>query len=449
MSTSELGRIERVDIRSIWQHEAHAFTPWLADNLHLLGEALGKNLEILQQEAQVGRFSLDLLARDIGTDARVAIENQLEDTDHSHLGQLLTYAAGYDARVIVWLTPSFNDEHRAAIDWLNRLTPGEIEFFGVELRLVRIGNSPPAPEFVPVAFPNGWSKELRVPPRDLSPRNRRFRDFFQPLVDELRDMGLTNQGRAHARSYQHIPSSNNGIKYGVGLFAPSDALVYAVIATGDRAVDGRVLGILKEQSDQIESRLEAHLKWDRLPGPVSVALKRNGSIEDPLETMDEVRSWMLAYLPRLREVLEPRLRQLLSDQLPDAPGHSAGESNPASAGSARQGSTHTNHTDQQRRALKLIDRIDRNVDLTDRHGGYDLGKPASTRIGHVRFNIGGRDAGNYRVYAYEPFSDPRGRFHNDSGGGKGRRGWTCLVGPRDEEDIRYIVEVLESSYDQK
>ena len=335
MSTSKLGRIERVDIRSIWQHEAHAFTPWLADNLHLLAEAVGKNLEILQQEAQVGRFSLDILARDIGTDARVAIENQLEETDHSHLGQLLTYAAGYDARVIVWVTPSFNDEHRAAIDWLNRSTPEEIEFFGVELRVIRIGSSLPAPEFVPVAFPNGWSKELRMPPRDLSPRNRRFRDFFQPLVDELRDMGLTSQVRAHARSYQHIPSEITGIKYGVGLFVPNDALVYVVIATGDRAVDGRVLGTLQEQSDQIESCLGAELKWDRLPGPVSVTLRRNGSIEDKLETMEEVRSWMLAYLTKLREVLEPRFKQLLSDQLPDALGHSTDESDPASAGSGQ------------------------------------------------------------------------------------------------------------------
>ena len=302
-----------MDVRSIWQHEAHAFTPWLADNLHLLGEALGKNLEILQQEAQVGRFSLDILARDIGTDVRVAIENQLEETDHSHLGQLLTYAAGFDARVIVWVTPSFNDEHRAAIDWLNRSTTEEIEFYGVELRTIRIGDSLPAPEFLPVAFPNGWSKELQVTPRELSPLNRRFREFFQPLVDELREIGLTSQGRAHARSFQRLPSEITGIEYGVGLFTPNDALVYVVIATGDRELDGRVLGTLQDQSDQIESCLEADWKWDRLPGPVSVALRRDGSIQDSPDTMEEVRSWMVAHLLRLKEVLEPRLAQLLRD----------------------------------------------------------------------------------------------------------------------------------------
>ena len=438
-----------MDVRSIWQHEALAFTPWLADNLHLLGEALGKNLEILQQEAQVGRFSLDILARDIGTDVRVAIENQLEETDHSHLGQLLTYAAGFDARVIVWVTPSFNDEHRAAIDWLNRSTTEDIEFYGVELRTIRIDDSLPAPEFLPVAFPNGWSKELQVTPRQLSPLNRRFREFFQPLVDELREMGLTSQGRAHARSFQRLPSEITGVEYGVGLFTPNDALVYVVIATGDRELNGRVLGTLQGQSDQIESCLEADWKWDRLPGPVSVALRHDGSIEDSLETMEEVRSWMLAQLPKFKEVLEPRLAQLLSDQQSDAPRHTPNEPNPANERSSHLTSTHAGHAHQQQRALELIDRINRDINLVDRHGGYDLAKPGSTRIGHVRFNIGGRDAGNYRVYAYEPFSDPRGLFDNDSGGGQGRRGWTCLAGPGNEEDIRYVVDVLESSYDQK
>ena len=163
----------------------------------------------------------------------------------------------------------------------------------------------------------------------------------------------------------------------------------------------------------------------------------------------EVWSWMLAHLLKVKEVLEPRLKPLLSDHQSDASGHTSSESNPASAESSHQEPAHTSHTHQQQRALELIDRIDRNINPVDRHGGYDLAKPGSTRIGYVRFNIGGRDAGNYRVYTYEPFSDPRGRFRNDSGGGQGRRGWTCLVGPNNEEDIRYVVNVLESSYDQK
>ena len=108
-----------------------------------------------------------------------------------------------------------------------------------------------------------------------------------------------------------------------------------------------------------------------------------------------------------------------------------------------------NRTPQQERATQLIDRIARNLHLVDRQGGYDLEKPGSTRIGHVRFNIRGQNPGSYRVYVYEPFSDPRGRFHSYTASGGGRRGWTCLVDPGDESALRYVVTVLESSYEQK
>lgn len=161
MGVPELGTIQPVAIRDIWTNEASEFTPWLAENLELLGEALGMSLELIQREAPVGGFSLDILAQDRNTDKVVAIENQLEPTDHTHLGQIMTYAAGHDARTVIWITPHFRDEHRAAIDWLNHWTPEEIAFYGVEVGAIKIGNSLPAPEFRPVAFPNDWSKQAK------------------------------------------------------------------------------------------------------------------------------------------------------------------------------------------------------------------------------------------------------------------------------------------------
>ncbi len=312
-NTPRLGRVERVDVRSIWQHEAHAFTPWLADSLHILGEALGMDLEVLQQEASVGRFSLDILAREVCRDIKVAIENQLEETDHGHLGQLLTYAAGYDARVVIWVTPTFHDEHRAAIDWLNRWTPEEIEFYAVELRAIRIADSLPAPEFRPVAFPNGWSKQRQLPSRGLSSRGRQFREFFQPLVDELRRRGLTNQARAYARNYQGAPSPVNGVEYGVGLFTPNDALAYVLISTGDRELDGRVLDALKANSDDFEAGIDADWQWNRLAGLSTIAVRSEGSIDDPLDRQQETREWMLSHLLKLRDVLDQRLESVLSE----------------------------------------------------------------------------------------------------------------------------------------
>jgi hypothetical protein len=137
----ELGQLEP---RTLWTREAYDFTPWLADNLSLLGEALGLDLELAQIEPAVGAFNADITARDTGRDRHVIIENQLEPTDHGHLGQLITYAAGLDAAVIAWISPEIREEHRQAIDWLNRHTSEKIEFFAIALEVVRIGDSKPA-----------------------------------------------------------------------------------------------------------------------------------------------------------------------------------------------------------------------------------------------------------------------------------------------------------------
>ena len=150
------GRIEQLDIREIWADEAGDFTPWLAENLDLLGKELGMNLELVEVEKAVGPFSLDILARDVDNGTLVAIENQLEYSDHGHLGQLLTYVAGCDAGVAVWVSPWIRPQHRQAIDRLNQVSDGEIQFYGVEIRAIKVGDSSPAPDFRPVAVPDEW-----------------------------------------------------------------------------------------------------------------------------------------------------------------------------------------------------------------------------------------------------------------------------------------------------
>ena len=156
-----LGRLESVPIRSIWTSEPYAFDPWLSqpENLQFLAEALGlQGLELIQAQSPVGPFYADMVCRVVGTDQRVVIENQLDKADHRHLGQVLTYAPHHDARICVWVAAEICDEHRAAVDWLNRISNDDFSFFAVEVRAVRIGDSLPAPLFDVVAKPNNFSR---------------------------------------------------------------------------------------------------------------------------------------------------------------------------------------------------------------------------------------------------------------------------------------------------
>lgn len=159
-----LGRLEEIkDLRSIWAHEALDFTPWLAkeENLSVLADTLDIDIALEETESAVGDFSVDILAREVGTDKRIIIENQLEDTNHDHLGKLITYASGKSANYIIWVVKRAREEHRSAIEWLNNHTDDSVAFFLVEVKLFRIGDSAPAPKFEIIEQPNNWAKEIK------------------------------------------------------------------------------------------------------------------------------------------------------------------------------------------------------------------------------------------------------------------------------------------------
>src|SRR4051812_43362290 len=149
MISQPLSHLKQIDLKDVWSHEASSFTPWLAleQNIALLGDTLGLELEVEAQEKAVGPFRADILCKDLQTNTWVLIENQLERTDHTHLGQVLTYASGLGAVTIVWIAARFTEEHRATLDWLNKITDRSFRFFGIEVELWRIGDSSPAPKF--------------------------------------------------------------------------------------------------------------------------------------------------------------------------------------------------------------------------------------------------------------------------------------------------------------
>ena len=160
----KLGKLEKVkDLRSVWPHEANDFTKWLAkeENLEILGDEIGLDIELISKEAKTGSFSTDILAVESNTDNKVIIENQLEATDHDHLGKIITYASGHDAKTIIWIVKEAREEHRQAIDWLNDHTDNEINIFLCRIELWKIGNSEIAPKFQIVSSPNNWTKTIK------------------------------------------------------------------------------------------------------------------------------------------------------------------------------------------------------------------------------------------------------------------------------------------------
>lgn len=159
-----LSKLEEItDLRTVWAHEAMDFTPWLAkeENISLLADALGLEITVDETESPVGDFNVDIFASETGTSRKIIIENQLEDTNHDHLGKLITYASGKSADIIIWLVKHAREEHRAAIEWLNNHTDDKIGFFLCEIKLYHIGDSAPAVKFDVIEKPNDWTKEIR------------------------------------------------------------------------------------------------------------------------------------------------------------------------------------------------------------------------------------------------------------------------------------------------
>lgn len=176
------GTLVDVSIREAWSHEAHRFTPCLASNLDRLSALIGIPLELIGTETRVGSFSADILAKNSADDSIVLIENQLEASDHTHLGQIMTYLAGLSTHTMIWVAPNFRDEHLSAIRWLNEHTIDPFAFFAIRVRVLRIDNSPLAPLFEIIERPNNWDRQLaqqkRTAEGNLSELGQNRRQFW-------------------------------------------------------------------------------------------------------------------------------------------------------------------------------------------------------------------------------------------------------------------------------
>lgn len=337
MSGEKLGRLERVrDLRAAWASEAGGFTPWLAreENLAALGEALGIGLVLEAQEQRVGPFRADILCKD-GAGDWVLIENQLERTDHTHVGQLVTYASGLEAVTIVWIAGKFTDEHRATLDWLNRITDEKFRFFGVEVELWRIGDSPTAPQFRIVSKPESWSHGerrqvgggggvvskpgsvsrpvARTERGELSPVQEMYLAYWTAFSEVLNEVGGPVRGDRKPQSH----FSWMGYAIGRSHFRPT----VAVIPTHRKIyvelyIDGGdakpFFFLLREQRAEIERELGYALAWEEKPGKIISRVRYYWDGVDPYDREDWSRQhrWLAENLNAFYRVFHHRVRDL-------------------------------------------------------------------------------------------------------------------------------------------
>lgn len=300
--TPTISRLQRVKIRDVWPSEPQDFTPWLSsgENLALLGESIDMQLELVSTEEAVGDFRADILCRTQPDGQVVIIENQFSSTDHTHLGQILTYAAGLEATTVVWIAERIRDEHRAAIDWLNRHTPDQVNFFALEIELWRIDDSPVAPKFNVVCKPNEWTRRVTATARPTSEISQFRLSYWSGFVKEpiltsitIRPVAPNRQGNLN------IPTSWKQFVLQVYASASSDMCSVYVSCRGDRRFDN--YDALKRHEQEIAKAVGHTVRWD-----VNVAM--NGAyISTTVEGLHPANTddW-----PRQHRILAERTVQL-------------------------------------------------------------------------------------------------------------------------------------------
>ena len=319
MENPSLGRLESVDLRGAWTTEDRDFTSWLArpENLGMLAETLVVELKLEAREQPVGPYRADILCKQIGSDAWVLIENQLERTDHTHLGQLLTYAADLEAVTIIWIAASFSDKHSAALDWLNRITDDGFRFFGIEIELWRIGNSPPAPKFNVVSKPNDWSRSLArsaraVEDAELSETQRWQRKYWDALHKAFDESGGPIAGNK-------APRPDNYMEYSVGR---SEFSLRATVKQRDAQIQAELyietddakafFGLLERDKEAIESDFGDPLDWQPLPQNQAsrIALTHNEVYPTNEKDWPRQHKWLAEKLNALHRVFSSRVKAL-------------------------------------------------------------------------------------------------------------------------------------------
>ncbi|NML62788.1 DUF4268 domain-containing protein [Massilia sp. RP-1-19] len=313
----EFGKIQLVALREIWTGEATHFTPWLAQNLSVISEKLGMDLDLETVEGNAGDFSADIVARDLSTGRLVVIENQFGKTDHKHLGQIITYSSVLGAGVVVWIAEAIRAEHKSAIDFLNQNLKAGLQLFAIEVSVIRIDDSKPAYVFNTICAPSEAQVSVTDGVKGDSDTGQKYRTYFQGLIDELRTVHkFTNAKAGQPQNWYDFSSENSKIyRYSTSFAQGGRVRAEVYIDCGDKIKNEALFDLLYSQRDGIQAEFGiGELKWERLDAKRScrIAVYRDGDIDVDTGVLAEIRKWAIENLLRLKATFPKRFTAALA-----------------------------------------------------------------------------------------------------------------------------------------
>ena len=307
----KIGTLKEVDIRDIWKHEQYDFSAWLAkdENIKLLNDKLGLTLVDINTEAYVGAYRCDILAVDETTGTKVIIENQLENSNHDHLGKIITYASGLDAKVIVWIVKEARDEHRSAIEWLNNNTSKDINFFLIEIHAYQIGDSAAAPMFQIVEQPNDFIKESKNQKstdtlnKSQSERLEFWTQFNDHVIARGKPFNIHKAGSAH---WYDVSVGTSEAKISIALINKDSYVSVELYIYDNKALFDKLF----EKHEEIEHQLGFEIEWLRLENSKAsrIQSKIDGLNFDDHSNYDELIEEAIDKAIKMREVFKNRLK---------------------------------------------------------------------------------------------------------------------------------------------
>lgn len=309
-----VGRLERVDLRQVWVNEAKDFTTWLEKHLDILSEHIGFDLSLLEREKSIGTLSADIFAEG-STGETVIIENQLEKTDHDHLGKLVTYLSNLEAKKAIWITSDSRPAHITAINWLNEISPSDIAFFLVKVVAYKIGDSEAAPLFTIICGPSPEAKQIGGQKQEFVERHLKRLDFWTKLLEKAR--GKTNLHSNVSPSKDNLITAGAGIKSGMGWSYSITMSKGSVELFIDRGPDKKdetdeIYEKILNNREKIENQFGEPLIWDKVEGRRVCRIKsicNIGGLKNE-DLWDQIQEDLIDRMIRLEKLLKHSLSKI-------------------------------------------------------------------------------------------------------------------------------------------